>query len=504
MGRMKKSLIVLVAMCLGIVTYAQGKSVHNTAGMLGDALAADGALTTLTISGTMDVRDFAWLSENVRTLVELDLSACDITAYDSRNEMYMGYRTHFEAQVLPPSSLFAFEQLRRVILPDNIIAIGDGAFAGCTQLEQIIMGAALQEVGDYAFSGCESLYNIEFPATVSCVGDYAFDKCGLSRIDMSQCSNLSYIGKRAFAHNTALVEVVLPTAVATLGDAVFAGCIQLQQVTFPREVMQCGEGLFAAATQLAHIDLSLSNLALLPAWTFSGCMQLTDVQLPVSLVAIGEGAFSYCTQLADVALPEGVNRLAPFAFAGCTQLQQITFLPQGLAHIGRYAFYHNTAADEVHIPEAVAYIGDNAFDGCVNAMRFETLREIPAELGEMVFSNMDVSSKELRVAAGCVDVYKSTAQWQDFGTINGRAAADEVVVRHDIRTLFDNYLLYITAEQPMSDIYLYDTQGVLLSHITPRTQEAVIDTQQFAGNIYVIAITTADGHRLVAKVARIK
>lgn len=504
LGMMKKISLMSILLCLSVVALAQGKTINITAGTLDEAVGGNYDFTTLTVSGTMDVRDFAALNDNATSLTAIDLSGCAIVGYDSRDEQYLGYCTHFEANVLPSSAFFGFVELQEVILPASVTEIGNGAFAGCEQLRAVTLGSNLTKIGDYAFSGCVALQEVEFPLTMQRIGDYAFDKCAaLEQVNLEQCNHLSYIGKRAFAQNVALAIVALPTAVGEMGNAAFAGCEKLTQVTFPQRIKTCGEGLFASAQALQVIDLSQSNLAGLPAWTFAGCESLKDVSLPETITSIEEGAFYYCSSLAGIILPVGIDTLHPFAFAGCSGMQEITFMPEGLESIGRYTFYDNESAARVNIPATVAYIGDHGFDGCVNAAIFETPREMPAELGEMVFANMNVEEKELCVLTESIILYESAAQWQDFGKIGGASAVEDVVDNNTLRTMFESYTLRIVSGEEMSDVRLYDTSGMLLAHLTPHATEATINTQSFVSNIYVLVVTTADNNRVVAKLARV-
>ncbi len=502
---MKKTLFLsAILLCVSFIAQSQNKTLNITQGGLEAALNGDYAFTTLTVSGAMDVRDFACLNENAMNITSIDLSGCNIVAYDSRDEQYLGYRTHFEANTIPPSAFLGFKELKTVTLPASVVAIGDGAFAGCENLTTIVGGEAIEMIGDYAFSGCDMLRDITLSTSLYRIGDYAFDKCAsLVEVNLSACQNLAYVGKRAFAQNALLATVKMPQEVGAIGDAAFAGCGNLTLVEMPQNINNIATGVFAACTSLQKIDLSQSNISVLPAWIFSGCCSLTDVALPNALSNIGEGAFYYCTSLSMIQLPIGIESIDDFSFAGCSGLNEVTFLPDGMETIGRYSFYQNTAVDSVILPASVAYIGDHAFDGCINANSFDTPREIPAELGEMVFANMEVEQKTLTVPSEGVIIYQSTAQWQDFGKISASTGLEDVIIRNDLKAVFHQYNLVVSSQQEMTDVRLYDTAGMLLAHSTTRTQEVTIDTRAFAGNIYLLQVTTADGNTVVTKVARV-
>ena len=60
--------------------------------------------------------------------------------------------------------------LKKVILPNTLVEIGDGAFFCNEYLEQIIFGKNLRRVGENAFVGCEKLSEVAFPDSVSEIG----------------------------------------------------------------------------------------------------------------------------------------------------------------------------------------------------------------------------------------------------------------------------------------------------------------------------------------------
>ena len=64
------------------------------------------------------------------------------------------------------------ERSKRVIIPDFITSINDGALSGCT-LESVTLGSGVEYIGGYAFQGCE-LSEIVIPEQVKFIGALAF------------------------------------------------------------------------------------------------------------------------------------------------------------------------------------------------------------------------------------------------------------------------------------------------------------------------------------------
>ena len=500
----KKTISFLLVLCVAIAAVAQNKTVTIECGGLEKALSGDYSFKSLTINGSMDVRDFVCINNHAMAIESIDLSGCSIEMYDSRDEQYLGIHTHFAAGEIPPSAFLGFTHLKSVKLPSDILSIAEGAFAGCESLVSVTGSTSIEHIGDFAFSGCSALVEVQFPATLRRIGDYAFDKCAaLAQLDLSACPHLSYIGVRAFTQNAQLASIKLPAQLSTIGDAAFAGCSALGSVVLPLGLVNMGEGLFAACSQLASVDMSQCRVEELPAWTFSACTLLTHVELPQSLGSIGEGAFGHCIAMQSIVLPSSVSTLHDFAFAGCCGMKALNFMPESLEIIGRYAFYHNTTAAYTIIPPTVSYIDDHAFDGCISSEIFYSFREMPADLGEMVFANMEVEQKTLNVETVSVPIYQSMEQWNDFGVINAATGVDEVEVADDIKVVFENSILKVVSAQEIVDIRLFDISGVMLYMAQPHTQNIDIETRAYANNIYLLQVATADGKQTVLKVARV-
>ncbi len=82
------------------------------------------------------------------------------------------------AQVLEIGALaFAESTLERVVLPDGVIKIGDGAFRRCTRLPELRLPAGLRHLGAAAFSDCTMLQSLVLPEQMRDCGAGAFRGC---------------------------------------------------------------------------------------------------------------------------------------------------------------------------------------------------------------------------------------------------------------------------------------------------------------------------------------
>ena len=112
------------------------------------------------------------------------------------------------------------------------------------------------------------------------------------------------IGERAFADQTGIVELKVPSAVKTIGDYAFYRCYGLTALTIDFGAMSIGEHAFDACTALtyAFIPTSVESIG---DYAFSMCAALTSVTVPASVSVIGENSFKHCDAMRGVYVTDG-------------------------------------------------------------------------------------------------------------------------------------------------------------------------------------------------------
>jgi len=241
-------------------------------------------ITSLTLSGTIDARDFKTMRDDMPLLAEIDLSAATVVEYNGSNGTTYPDYSENPAYAIP---VYAFsyynnrvtgKKLTNIILPQSCKTIGNYAFAGCYALTSFDIPSSVTSIGSYAFHSCASLSSIVLPLSVESIGEAAFYFCnGLTSINIS--SSIRTIGNNVFGNCSKLTSIVIPSSVTIIGNAAFEGCSGLTSINIPSSVKSIGSSAFGSCTKLSSIqsnsflpiDLSSSS------YTFIGINTATTI-----------------------------------------------------------------------------------------------------------------------------------------------------------------------------------------------------------------------------------
>jgi len=123
-----------------------------TAGSLTTAMstAEKQAVANVTITGTIDARDFATMRDSLPNLANVTLAGATIVAYIGLLGTNVATNTVYAANTIPEYAFcyvagtyaISKSKLSSVILPVSIVAIGDSAFYNCNGLQSLSISAA--------------------------------------------------------------------------------------------------------------------------------------------------------------------------------------------------------------------------------------------------------------------------------------------------------------------------------------------------------------------------
>ena len=208
-----------------------------------------------------------------------------------------------------------------------------------------------------AFAGNTTLQTVDIPSEIEAIGIYSFYSCmNLTQVDLSNKVNLKTIGHCAF-QNSAIQNIILN------------GCTGLEGLE---------DNAFGDCTGLTGIDLSnCTSLTSIGEFAFRDCSGLTSITLPSSLTSIGGQAFYGCNSLETLEYKGTIEQWLSIDF-GIFWMQdpshtfivngeELTNLvvPEGVTSIGESAFFGCSGlTGELVIPEGVTSIGGSAFGRC--------------------------------------------------------------------------------------------------------------------------------------------
>ena len=450
---MRKWFFMLLMAALTTLS-SQALIVNNTAGQLAQKVNNNLNITTLVVNGTMDARDFLFITNSLNELTSIDLSQATIVPVNSGTALY-GTVTTYAGNEIPRTAFFG-KKLTTVNLPVNLESINYAAFAGCNQLTSITLPSTLVYIGDYAFSGC-GLTSIELPQSVEVMGKGVFSRCESMT---SAVINSKFIGDFAFLGDYRLNNVSVGANVGYILRGVFNGCTALTTLNFNPacRISRIDEEAFINSG-LASIDVASLGVATIGDWAMAQT-QLTSIQFPDGMTTLGEGAFSHNPSLSSVVFPGApqngttrrgapgrhrtINHINDFTFAGDGELNLGNMLRNGVTHIGIYAFYNDSQEiDTMWLPSTVVYLGDRAMAGMIGMKVLKTdASEVP-ELGQEVWAGVDQPSVPLIAPdAESTNRYRDADQWmnfffQDDEFILGDVNNDGFVTISDVTMLID-------------------------------------------------------------------
>jgi BspA type Leucine rich repeat region (6 copies)/Domain of unknown function (DUF6383) len=280
---MKKQSILFLCLTLSTILSAQvSKTVDCTAGALSSLLSASeiSTVTDLTLTGTIDARDFMTMRDSMPSLKTIDMGTVTIAAYQN----------NLANQI--PAGAFR----------DTIYITSK------TTLTSIVMPTGTTSIGTLAFYGCEGLTGIlTIPNSVTSIGDDAFRECsGISALQVD-INNSNYSSNDGILYNkdkTILIKcpagksgsLTIPNSVTTIGDNAFYNCNGLTgSITIPNSVTSIGNEAFVACSGLTGSLTIPNSVNTIGYYAFYGCKNLLiDLSLTSLEIQIGIDAFIGC------------------------------------------------------------------------------------------------------------------------------------------------------------------------------------------------------------------
>lgn len=218
---------------------------------------------------------------------------CRLTLYYgfSSTEVYIPSQINGLTVTSIEESAFAERNsLRTVSIPNTVLSIGVKAFSNCRNLNSVIIGSGVRVIFDQAFEYCTSLTGININ-NVEAIGQLCFSGC-TAMTSFRSSNTLTFIGANAFENCSSLNFVRFSNTLETISSYAFKNCSALTTVTFPDSLTKIGIRAFQNCTGLESVNFGDGALVV-DEYAFENCTTLTEVTIPQTVVSIGKGAFRF-------------------------------------------------------------------------------------------------------------------------------------------------------------------------------------------------------------------
>ncbi|HAH23255.1 MAG TPA: hypothetical protein DCL77_05785 [Prolixibacteraceae bacterium] len=259
-------------------------------------------LERLTLSGTMDARDFKTMRDSMPNLSDVEMRDITIAAYtgeegtDQRDEN--NRIVSYPANTIPICAFEKCDSLQTITLPASLIAIGLAAFEYCHHLTYAYIPKSVTSIGNVAFGYCTDLTSLIISSKVTTIGAYAFIYCDHLK-EITLPSSVTSIGEGIFQFCTQLTSIIIPPSITTISDNAFLGCKGLKSVYIPKSIHTIGAKAFTNCDSLQSVVIP-NSVTEIKMSTFSNCIGLESVILPASVTTMGDGIFKNCIKLSSI------------------------------------------------------------------------------------------------------------------------------------------------------------------------------------------------------------
>lgn len=439
---------------------------------------------SLTLVGTMDVRDFVAMPDLFPSLRTLDISAVAIEEFVAIDRL-LGGKTFFEADALPAQAFFGMG-LTSVALPQGLKKISEGAFTA-VPLKKIDIPTSIVTIGDYSFYDCDELESVTLTSEIETIGSYVFAGCDrLVTADLSS-ARLKSVSEAAFANCVSLKEVKFSAATTTICDMTFMNCVALESIALPSELRKIGERAFYGCA-LTYIELPV-GVETVEEFAFAASPKLESVIIKGNTTELCDGAFFYCPKLTSI--DAQISNVADYLFCGDESLRFESDDFANVEEIGDYALYNNKS-QKIIVGPSVSSLGDKAMAGMnrLTLIDVSALEERVPQLGENVFEGVSQSDVTLRVADGTEQAWKSSSQWNEFKIVDYSSVVKIDKEKSDIKAWFGEGGLNIQSTDVVRIVSIYASQGIHVATLCPNQTSAECQINELTDKIYIVVVTT--------------
>lgn len=230
---------------------------------------------------------------------------------------------------------------------EDLIEINASSFVGAKSLKNLDLSNCtnLSYIGGFSECPLLTTVNVSNCPNLTYMHDYTFKNCPLlSTVNFSNCQSLSNIGRYAFDYCTSLISINFSGCQnLSIIDGAFCVCSSLNSIDFHgctnliiiKGFNKC-ESLksidFSVFTNLTTIDGSFYDCSSLNSVNFRGCSKLTSIE---------NGSFSYCSSLTAVSINPGSSSvfIGNKVFSYCSNLSKVALQENISLHFDKCFYF---------------------------------------------------------------------------------------------------------------------------------------------------------------------
>lgn len=129
------------------------------------------------------------------------------------------------------------------VIPNDIVAIGEGAFSGMNTATSLHIPDNIKEIGNGAFRNCGNLRNLYVDASKVIFGQYCFAGCQALETVLLQ-TGISVIPYGMFKDCGNLTDIDIPYGCHVIESSAFENCRNLRSITIPSDAIMSGGNQF--------------------------------------------------------------------------------------------------------------------------------------------------------------------------------------------------------------------------------------------------------------------
>lgn len=385
----------------------------------------------LKVTGPLTGTDINYIHANMPYLEVLDLTDAYIVEGTANNKY-----NRFSNSTTPTSTTTSYQTKANVI--------GQYMFYNMPKLKRLLLPSGATTIEQYAIAGYSSYSNLTevvMPTALTSIGNYAFNNSRkLAKADIP--ATVTSIGSYAFNNCNALKTAVIPDGVTKIEQYTFASCSSMTSVALPTALQSIGSYAFSDCQKLADAIVIPATCTSVGTYAFQNCYAIPSITFNEGLTTIGSYAFQNCQKVETVTLPASLTSLGSNAFSGCKSLQSFIF-PANIKQVPSSVLSSCTALEEVTLAEGTTQIGSSAFYGCSKLVTVNNLVQATlTEIGSSAFYNTGLTAVDL---SGCTALTK--VNYQAFYNCKALVTA---VLPNTVTTLGSSIFYYCTALQSVN------------------------------------------------------